>query len=195
MSPRIDQLETVRLLLRRFTEADRAPFAAMNTDPHVTEHLAGPMTRADSDAFVDRILAHWDTWGYGPHAVQQQADPDGDMIGYIGLWHHRALPDEVEIGWRLARTAWGRGLATEGAMVVRDAAFDVLELERLVSLTTDENIASRRVMDKLGFRYDRHMPFERWNLRVAILDSPQPQQPPQPPQPQQPADVQEPLPH
>ena len=177
MSPRIDQLETARLRLRRFTEADRAPFAVMNADPEVTEHLSGPMTRAESDAFVERILTHWDTWGYGLHAVDLLGNPDHDMVGFsgfVGLSHHRALPDEVEIGWRLARRAWGRGLATEGAMVVRDAAFDVLGLERLVSVTTDENLASRRVMDKLGFRYDRHVPFERWNLRVAILEAPYP---------------------
>ena len=163
-------LETRRLLLRPFTDDDREPFAAINADPEVTRHLSGPMTRAESDAFVERIRDHWDRWGYGLCAVELLAEPG--LIGFIGLSHHRAMPDEVEIGWRLARGVWGSGLATEGALAMRDLAFTTLALPRLVSITTDENLASRRVMDKLGFRYDRHLPFERWTLRIAVLDAP-----------------------
>jgi RimJ/RimL family protein N-acetyltransferase len=163
----LPRLETDRLVLREWTADDAEPFAALNADPEVTRHLAGPMTRAESDAAVERIRGHWDTYGYGLHAVELKAD--GRFVGFIGLAHHRALPDDVEIGWRLARDVWGRGLATEGALASRDAAFGVLGLARLVSLTTDENLASRRVMDKIGLRYDRHIAFERWNLRVHLL--------------------------
>lgn len=172
MGSGIERIETDRLRLRHFSHADRDPFAALNADPEVTANLSGPMSRAESDAFVDRIEAHWETWGYGLYAVDTlDAQGAGSLfIGFVGLSHHRALPDDVEIGWRLARHAWGRGLATEGAIAVRELAFAWLGLDHLVSITTDENVASRRVMDKLGFRYDRHLTFEAWNLRIMVLD-------------------------
>lgn len=162
------RLVTERMLLRRFTAADREPFAAMNADPEVTRHLSGPMSRVESDGYLERIQDHWERWGYGLFAVEVLTEPG--MVGFVGLSHHRALPDEVELGWRLAHRVWGSGLATEGAVAVRDLAFDVIGLDRLVSITTDENLASIRVMDKLGFSYRQHIPFERWNLRVAVLD-------------------------
>jgi RimJ/RimL family protein N-acetyltransferase len=164
------RLRTQRLLLRRFVDADRVPFAAMNADPEVTRHLSGPMSRAESDAYVERIQDHWERWGYGLFAVELLVEPA--LVGFVGLSHHRALLDEVEIGWRLAHRVWGSGLATEGAVAVRDLAFDGIGVDRLVSITTDENLASIRVMDKLGFSYDRHTPFERWNLRVSVLGAP-----------------------
>ncbi len=164
LTARLPRLETDRLVLREWTAADAEPFAALNADPEVTRHLAGPMSRAESDAVLERALGHWASHGFGWCAVDRKAD--GRFIGFIGLSHHRALPDDVEIGWRLARDAWGRGLATEGARAVRDAAFAVLGLPHLVSLTTDANVASWRVMEKLGLRYQRHLVFEHWTLRV-----------------------------
>jgi RimJ/RimL family protein N-acetyltransferase len=174
MGPGIERLETQRLVLRRFAEADREPFATLNADPEVTRHLSGPMTRAESDAGVERLDAHWARHGYGLYAVEAAVHRgSGPMfVGFVGIQHHRALPEDVEIGWRLARSAWGLGFATEAAVAVRDLAFEVIGLPRLVSITTDENLASRRVMDKLGFRYDRHLRFEQWNLRVALLEAP-----------------------
>jgi RimJ/RimL family protein N-acetyltransferase len=166
----MEQLTTERLLLRRFVDADREPFARLNADPEVTRYLSGPMTRAESDGLIERVRDHWDRWGYGLYAVEVRAEPG--LVGFVGASHHRALPDDVELGWRLARGVWGRGYATEGALAVRDAAFAELALPRLISITTDENVASRRVMEKLGFRYDRHVPFEQWTLRVAVLDRP-----------------------
>src|SRR5205085_10153774 len=115
------------------------PCAALNADPEVTRHLAGPMTREESDALVDRVEEHWARWGYGLYAVVP--DSAGEMVGFVGLSHHRAMPDDVEIGWRLARSSWNQGIATEAACAVRDAAFGRLGLPRLVSLTTDENTA------------------------------------------------------
>jgi RimJ/RimL family protein N-acetyltransferase len=166
----VQELETDRLLLRRFTDEDRAPFAAINADPEVTRYLSGPMSREESDEVIDRCHVHWDRWGYGIYAIDR-LDPAPEFIGYVGLSHHRALPDDVEIGWRLARPVWGLGLATEAAAAVRDAAFQVLGLQELVSITTDENVASRRVMEKLGFRFDRYQPFQHWLLRIAVLDA------------------------
>ena len=161
-------LETERLVLRRWRQEDREPFAAINTDPGVMRHLGGaPLTRAQSDDLVDRIEAHWEEWGYGLCAVEPKESPR--LIGFIGLGHHRALPTDVEIGWRLASDAWGRGLATEGATAARDWAFGALRIERLVSITLPENVASWRVMEKLGMTLWRHLPWEGLNLKIYEL--------------------------
>lgn len=165
--PGAETLETPRLLLRAWRDDDRAPFAVMNADEAVTRYLSGPMTRQQSDALVDHIIAHWWDWGYGLYAVERRSD--GRFIGFVGLSHHRALPADVEIGWRLARPVWGDGLATEAAMVVRDHAFGDLGIPRLIAVTTDENLASRRVMDKLGMTFDRYVAYDRWRLRVHEL--------------------------
>ncbi|HEY8457669.1 MAG TPA: GNAT family N-acetyltransferase [Actinopolymorphaceae bacterium] len=160
-----ERVETPRLILRTWRRSDWPAFAAINADPQVMEHLGGrPMRPIDSDALADRIDDHWREWGYGLYAVELRATRA--MIGFIGLSHHRALPDEVEIGWRLARSAWGQGLATEGALAVRDLAYDVLGLQSLISITVPENSRSLRVMEKIGLSYWKQMQFERWNLVI-----------------------------
>ncbi len=98
-----------------------------------------------------------------------------EFIGFAGLSHHRAFPDEVEIGWRLALPAWGHGYATEAALACRDLAFDVLGLRRIISVTTAANQRSWRVMEKLGMSVWRDdVPFEQWRLRVYALQRPLP---------------------
>jgi len=165
-------LETDRLRLRRWRPEDGDPFAALNADAEVTRHLgSSPLSRDESDALVGRIEAHWDEWGYGLCAVEpKSADA---MIGFVGLGHHRAMPDHVEIGWRLARGAWGQGLATEGAEAVRDWAFGPLGIDRLISITVPENVASWRVMEKLGMTLWRHVPWEGLTLKIYELGRPQ----------------------
>ncbi|MGH8823764.1 MAG: GNAT family N-acetyltransferase [Jiangellaceae bacterium] len=162
------RLETGRLVLRMWRLDDRPAFALVNADPTVTEYVARrPLNREESDAFVGRIEASWLDRGYGLYAVESRAS--GDLLGFCGLSHHRALPDEVEVGWRLARAAWGRGLATEAAVVCRDLAFDALGLERLISITIEENVRSWRVMEKLGMQRWRTMLFEHWDLSIWAM--------------------------
>jgi RimJ/RimL family protein N-acetyltransferase len=158
-------VETPRLLLRTWRPEDRPAFAAINADPAVMEHISGePMSRSASDALVDRIEEQWSQRGYGLYAVELRET--GEFVGFVGLNHHRALPDEVEIGWRLARHVWGRGLATEAARAVRDIAFETLQLPRLISITVAANTRSLRVMEKIGLSFWREMPFERWQLVI-----------------------------
>ena len=97
------EIRTDRLLLRRWREADRDPFAAMNADPAVMEHMQGLMTRDRSDAFIDRIEAHWDADGWGLWAVEVPGI--APFIGYVGLWPADYVTGDpmVEVGWRLAR--------------------------------------------------------------------------------------------
>lgn len=144
-------IETDRLLLRQWREDDRDPFAALNADPVVMEHFPATLSRAESDAFIDRHSALIDQRGWGLWAVEVR--DSGDFIGFTGL----AVPvfdaDFVpctEIGWRLAASAWGRGYATEAAAVVLSYAFDEVGLDDVVSFTYVGNERSRRVMDKIG---------------------------------------------
>ena len=88
--------------------------------------------------------------GYGWWAVEHRADRT--FIGFVGLSHHRWYPDEVEIGWRLDPAYWRRGLATEAAAAVLNEGFGPLRLSRIISIIHRDNIASRRVAEKIGLR-------------------------------------------
>lgn len=143
-------LETPRLILRRWRDSDRAPFAAMNADPRVMEFFVSILAPDESDALIDRFEAEIDRQSFGVLAAELRET--GDFIGFIGLGvpaFEAHFTPCVEIGWRLAVGYWGRGLAMEGAR----------ELVRcwtgnLVSFTAVGNVRSRRVMEKLGLTYD-----------------------------------------
>jgi RimJ/RimL family protein N-acetyltransferase len=145
------ELRTDRLLLRRWRDSDRAPFAALNADPVVMEHLPGPMTRARSDEFVDRIEAWFDDNGWGLWAVEVPGV--APFIGFTGLWSAAHVTgDEMETGWRLSAHAWGRGYAPEAATAALRFAFTVLARPEVVSFTSVGNTNSQRVMQKIGLR-------------------------------------------
>jgi RimJ/RimL family protein N-acetyltransferase len=159
-------LTTGRLVLRGWREADRAPFAEMNADPEVMEHLPSTMTRAESDAFVDRIERHFAERGYGLWVVEAA----GELQGFTGLqvprfhagWMDGREQPVVEVGWRLRRSAWGKGWATEAARECLRFAFEELGREEVVSFTVVGNARSRAVMERLGMRvlshYDHPIP-------------------------------------
>jgi RimJ/RimL family protein N-acetyltransferase len=168
--PCLDEIHTERLVLRRWLPIDRAPFARMNADPVVTEYLAGSLTRAQSDAMIERIEAGFDEHGFGLWAVERRSH--GILIGFTGLSvprFHAPFTPAVEIGWRLARTAWGHGFATEGARAVVDAAFTQLGLDALVSFTVPGNRRSRAVMERLDMTRD---PAEDFDHPKLAVDSP-----------------------
>lgn len=146
-------IRTERLLLRRWRHADREPFAAMNADPAVVEHLQGPMSRERSDDFIDRIERHWDEHGWGLWAVEV---PDvASFIGYVGLWPADYVePAMVEVGWRLAREHWGHGYATEAARAALEYGFTDVGLAEIVSFTVPQNERSWRVMERIGLVRD-----------------------------------------
>ena len=158
-------LETIRLILRPWREADRAPFAAINADPVVMEYMPHTLSVEESDGLVNDIEAHVRQHGYGRFAVEPRGE--ARFIGYIGL----AISDFqapftpcVEIAWRLAQRYWNRGLATEGAQRVLEYAFDTLRLKEVVSFTIPSNLRSRRVMEKLGMTYDPRDDFDHPKL-------------------------------
>jgi RimJ/RimL family protein N-acetyltransferase len=148
-------IETERLRLRNWRDADLEPFARLNADPRVMEFFVRPLGPAESDALAARERARIDAKGYGLFAAEEKAN--GSLIGFIGLADvdfPAAFAPATEIGWRLSRESWGQGYATEGARAVIDDAFTRLGLRSLVSFTADWNTRSRRVMEKIGMVRD-----------------------------------------
>jgi RimJ/RimL family protein N-acetyltransferase len=149
------ELRTERLRLRRWVDADRAPFAALNADPVVMELLPTPLTRAESDDFVDRIETTFDELGYGLWAVE--VVETGAFAGYVGLWpatFDAPFTPAVEVGWRLARDAWDQGIASEAARASVTDGFARLGLDEILSFTAVANVRSRAVMERLGMVRD-----------------------------------------
>ena len=151
----IPELTTGRLLLRAFRDADREAFAAMNADPLVMEHFPSTLDRAASDALMDRITDAWHADNLGLWACQRLVD--GQFLGFAGLaWPTFVahFTPAVEIGWRLARHAWGNGYATEAATASLEYGFDAAGLNEIVSFTVPANLRSSRVMERLGMTHD-----------------------------------------
>ena len=161
-------LTTARLVLRRWQEIDREPFARLNADPRVMEFMPARLGRFESDRLIDRIERHFAARGFGLYAAELRGN--GSFVGFIGLsvpGFDAPFMPAVEIGWRLGFEHWGQGLATEGAREVVRCAFEILGLKGLVSFTAPFNLRSRRVMEKLGMTHDPADDFEYPNLQVG----------------------------
>ena len=145
------EIETSRLLLRRWREGDLDAYARICADPEVMRYLPATLGREESAEQMAWFERHWEKRGFGLWAVEEKAS--GEFIGFIGLVYHDGWPEgehKTEVGWRLGRAHWGRGLATEGALASVRYGFERLGLERIISITLPQNAASRRVMEKAG---------------------------------------------
>ncbi len=156
---------TERLVLRPFTEVDRAPFAELNAHPLVVESLGSSPTRAESDALVDRYREEMVREGWGLWAVEVAAG--APFVGMVGL--HRvnaALPcaPAVEVGWRLHPDHWGHGYATEAAAASLVFGFEDAGLDEIVAFTTTRNTRSQAVMERLGMVRDPEGDFDHPGL-------------------------------
>jgi ribosomal-protein-alanine N-acetyltransferase len=150
-----DRLDTPRLRLRRWREADREPFAAINADPLVMEHFPERLTQRQSDDLIEKIELGFEANGYGLWALEPRAS--GEFVGFTGLAMTKFdahFTPAVEIGWRLARTAWGKGYATEAAQAALGFGFEEVGLVEIVSFTTVANARSRAVMERIGMAQD-----------------------------------------
>jgi RimJ/RimL family protein N-acetyltransferase len=151
-------LSSDRLCLRRWRDADRDAFAAMNSDARVMQFFASCLSRDESDGMVDRIEEHFANRGFGLWAVEVPGV--APFVGFAGLSVLAAPPFSarcspcVEIGWRLAFEHWGHGYATEAARLALGYAFGTLALSEVVSFTSVVNFRSRAVMERLGMRRD-----------------------------------------
>lgn len=140
---------TSRLRLRHWEDTDRADFAMMNAEPEVMQDLGGPFRATESDAKLDRYRAAWDSHGIGRWVVETR---EKAFIGYAGVMPAQAnhpLGKHFEAGWRLIRSAWGYGFATEASRAALDDAHGRLGLSEILAYTSPDNLRSQSVMAKL----------------------------------------------
>jgi RimJ/RimL family protein N-acetyltransferase len=159
------ELHTPRLLLRTWLPADLEPFARLNADPRVMEHLPGVLSREQSDALAARIAAHFAEKGFGLWALEVPGV--APFVGFVGLSVPRfeaAFTPCVEVGWRLGAEHWGRGYASEAARAALMFGFDRLGLREIVSFTVPANQRSRAVMERIGMTRDPSEDFEHPSL-------------------------------
>jgi RimJ/RimL family protein N-acetyltransferase len=152
------RLMTDRLVLRRWQAEDVHPYAALCSDPDVMRWIGDGRTPTfdESQRAIEGFERSWVQHGVGLFALEEKVS--AELIGFVGLSIPNFLPEilpAIEIGWRLARHAWGKGFATEGACAVLAFGFSRLELERIVSIHQLGNVASGRIMQKLGMRLER----------------------------------------
>lgn len=148
-------LDTPRLVLRPWRDADLDPLFAINGDPDSMRYFAAPMTRAESDAWAARMRAHFAEHGWGFWVVEERGG--APFVGVVGLltipWQARFTP-AVEVGWRIARAYRRQGFAMEAARAAVGFGFDRLGLPEVVAFTVPANEPSWRMMEKLGMRRD-----------------------------------------
>jgi len=146
-------LETERLVLRRLTEADLDNLCDLDSDPDVMRFINGgtPTSRdAIQNDFLPRFLHYYERFdGYGFWAAIEKSTGD-----FLGWFHFRppegSSPDEVELGYRLRKSAWGKGYGTEGSRALIRKGFTELGVRRVFATTYQDNLGSRRVMEKAG---------------------------------------------
>ncbi|MBI3429372.1 MAG: GNAT family N-acetyltransferase [Actinobacteria bacterium] len=161
-------MRTARLLLRQWRDVDLGQLIEMNADPKVMEFIGPPLNEDQSKAMMERARGSWEKRGYGRFAVEVLAS--GSVIGFVGLAQTRIdahFAPTVEIGWRLSTQYWGHGYATEGALAVKDFAFEDLGLPEIVSFTSVQNLRSRRVMEKIGLLRSPFDDFEHPNASLS----------------------------
>jgi RimJ/RimL family protein N-acetyltransferase len=144
-------LQTERLVLRPFREADIDGYAEMGADPEVMRFLSADgrlLSRADAWRQMAMFLGHWELRGYGTWAVEERAT--GAFVGRVGLHNPLGWPDR-ELGWTIARRFWGRGYASEAARAAITHAFGALGWTHLVSLIHPDNHRSTRLAERLGY--------------------------------------------
>jgi RimJ/RimL family protein N-acetyltransferase len=155
------RLATERLLLRGWRASDREAYAELNADPAVREFFPERLTRAQSDAQIAVFTDHFAQHGFGMWALELVAT--GELIGFTGMdlaTYDAHFAPAIEIGWRLARDAWGHGYATEAALAALAFAFDQLECSEIVACTVPANRRSRAVMERLAMTHDPREDFD-----------------------------------
>jgi RimJ/RimL family protein N-acetyltransferase len=148
-----DLLETERLVLRRFTDGDAGHLFDLDNDPEVMRYLSGgtptPREVIAADILPRFLHYHERVPGFGFWAAIEKAT--GDFLGWFSFKPpDEDCPDEVELGYRMRRAAWGKGYATEGSRALIRVGFTDMGVRRVIATTYQDNLASRRVMEKAG---------------------------------------------
>jgi RimJ/RimL family protein N-acetyltransferase len=149
----MDRFTTSRLIAQRLREGDLPDLVALHLDPEVSRYLGGTRSPEATKAYLAVNLAHWDRHGFG---LWTWRTPDGVFVGRAGI---RPLTVEgvveIEIAYALTRGAWGRGYASEMTQALVQHALRLLERPSLVGVVMVEHLASRRVLEKAGFTFER----------------------------------------
>ncbi|MEN2397965.1 GNAT family N-acetyltransferase [Pseudomonas halotolerans] len=162
------ELESARLILRQWRDADLPEFAAMSADAQVMRYFPAPLSRLESAALIGRVRGHFAEHGFGLWALQRK--DTGAFIGFTGLGvvgFDAHFTPAIEIGWRLAREHWGLGYASEAAWTALRCAFDRLRLEEVVAFAAVDNLPSQKVMQAIGMHHDPADDFEHPKLAVG----------------------------
>ena len=148
------EIKTERLVMRGWRESDLAPWAAMNADPEVRQYVGPLLTFEQAAAWALNFQDDLDRYGFGFWALEVRAS--GEFIGFTGLGTVGGeMPvTGIEIGWRLARPAWGHGYATEAALAAMDYGFDVMGVPEILAVTMARNLRSQAVMRRIGMTRD-----------------------------------------
>jgi len=157
--------KTKRLILKTWKEQDLDSMSAINQDPLVCEFLLKIGNRAATKTLIRRFMNHYKKYGFTAYAVELKSN--GEFIGFVGLLvtsFEAHFTPAVEIAWRLDSKCWGKGYATEAAKAIIDFSFTTLKLEEVVSFTVENNIRSRRVMEKIGMHHNPHDDFNHPKL-------------------------------
>lgn len=158
-------ITTERLKLRTWLMEDIPMMALISSDPKVMEYFPATQDLKATERLINRINEQYKNYGYTLYATEIKET--GEFIGFVGLSHPPfIIPDFkssvrpiVEIGWRLSSDHWGKGYATEAAKAVLAYAFNVLNLNEIISFTTIANVRSRKVMEKIGLCHDEQDDF------------------------------------
>jgi RimJ/RimL family protein N-acetyltransferase len=154
----IPKIITKRLIMRGFQEEDLDAYADMCGDGEVMRYIATGKTLSRDESWrnMAMILGHWQLRGYGMWAIEERRS--GEMLGRVGCWQPEGWIG-LEIGWTMRRPFWGQGFATEAARVAMEYAFEELQQTHVISLIRPDNMASRRVAEKLGEKLKGTMEF------------------------------------
>jgi RimJ/RimL family protein N-acetyltransferase len=165
-------LETPRLLLRRWKGRDLKAHAQMSADPEVMRYIGDGrvLDQGQSWREIAMHIGHWALRGYGQWALERKED--GASIGRAGLWNPPGWPG-LEVGWKLARDAWGQGYATEAGRAAIEWAWRTLDAEELISIIQPGNTASVHVAERLGMRPLRESTFKGQAVVIFGVDRPE----------------------
>jgi ribosomal-protein-alanine N-acetyltransferase len=145
-------IETERLLLRQFEPGERQLIYTLNEDPEITRYTGDPVhDLAHAEAILrEVILPQYTLYNHGRWAVHTK--PDLTFIGWCGL-KYRPESDEVDLGYRFMKSAWGKGYASEAAMASINYGFEKLGMRKIVGRVMPGNLASIKVLEKCGMKY------------------------------------------
>jgi RimJ/RimL family protein N-acetyltransferase len=162
-------IETDRLLIRPYTLGDIEPSYKMNMDAEVSKYTGdgGIVSKKEIEKRIkENVFGDYKKYGYGRLAIELKGE--NKFIGFAGL---KFLPElkEVDLGYRLMKTYWGKGIASEAAKACVSYGFEHLKLNKIIAMVLPENSASIRVLEKLNFQYEKEITEDNQTAKLYVL--------------------------